>query len=1054
MKIVVCFPSSGFGGAELHDLALAQRLQSDGHEVLLVYELSEGVQELERRAAEAGLPTRHALVAWRESRFPNEVFDKQRHAFGAVLRGEQADVALISCPWPPAAIGLMAACNHAQLAAVYVFHLARENLPQTALAAATFKQACVVPWVRFVAVSAHTADLVAGFFGTAAATFDVIDNSVDVPVEILAMPREQRRAVALQVRKELGLHADERIVLTVGRLDHQKGFTDLLDVVPAVTRLRPDVHFVWLGEGPLRQDLRAGLVKRQVGSFVSMPGHQSDVYRYFLAADVFLFPTHYEGFSLTLCEAIILGLPIVCTQSPGSGSLFENGVDALLCDVADTAALARATLALIDDPWQAETLRSGLNRLQLRLSYQDMYAAYLGALRNAHAAAQLPPEGLPPDRVLGGEHLPESVRRVWGGAATRMAVDGAAAVSVRSNDAQRLALSPLFTSDSAGLDLVLDVLEDPLVGELQVFPADATVPVGFAGTGAETVYRLFAARRLVPVVLQGHGATRKRPLALQALLVSPVGRAAIQAAFIDRATPQPLEHAWLALLEAGLRRDGGLVTAGLVRELKLSVADTDFVRALAGVAAAHRSRDILEALGEALAQRTDTQALEIQAQLTRTRELLPVADAITTALKMDRHVQSYVAPRRVLFAFHRVPFPAQMGSDLRAHSMLMLLRRLGYQCVLVTLSKPEHLAETRAKASQYLLRFGVMVDITVLTADEAARDTRPVKGEIRWDEYYYPSLHARMVRLAAHFEPELVYVNYAQFGYLSTAITDLGFTRVIDTHDVITARESMLHRLETAVGGMDGMLRNDISRTFDCEYFQYDGGEGSHHEALIYGAHDVAIAISRRDQDVIAQIAPGTQAVYVPFVPEPVIPCEPRLAQDRFRVLFIGGDNLLNRHAAIFIQRHLAPHLTALYPDIEFQIVGSVCKGLPDTRGVAKLGFVDDLGTLYRGASVVICPLFWASGQNIKVVEALSYGLPVVTTPPVAERAQVRHQHNGMVAATQAEFVDALKSVYRDPALRRRLSIEARHTVASSFSAERAMAALQSALSLCERACP
>lgn len=125
----------------------------------------------------------------------------------------------------------------------------------------------------------------------------------------LGEPSASRRE---QVRRELGLDDDRRVLLTVGRREYQKGHEHMVRALPAVVEAHPDVVWLLAGRTGAASTATDELI-RDLGleDHVRRLGHRDDVGDLMVASDLFVFPSLWEGFGGVIAEAMALSLPIV-----------------------------------------------------------------------------------------------------------------------------------------------------------------------------------------------------------------------------------------------------------------------------------------------------------------------------------------------------------------------------------------------------------------------------------------------------------------------------------------------------------------------------------------------------------------------------------------------------------------------------------------------------------------------------------------------------------------------------------------------------------------------
>ena len=142
---------------------------------------------------------------------------------------------------------------------------------------------------------------------------------------------------------------DGRLVGTVGRLSWKKGHADLLDAAALVLHDVPDARFALLGDGPLRGSLERRAASLGIASRVAFLGRRPDGPRILPCLDVFVLPSHIEGMSMSLIEAMAAGCPIAATDVGGNREVVLDGRTGLLVPPREPAQLAKAIVTLLCD---------------------------------------------------------------------------------------------------------------------------------------------------------------------------------------------------------------------------------------------------------------------------------------------------------------------------------------------------------------------------------------------------------------------------------------------------------------------------------------------------------------------------------------------------------------------------------------------------------------------------------------------------------------------------------------------------------------------------------
>jgi glycosyltransferase involved in cell wall biosynthesis len=82
----------------------------------------------------------------------------------------------------------------------------------------------------------------------------------------------------------------------------------------------------------------------------------------------------------------------------------------------------------------------------------------------------------------------------------------------------------------------------------------------------------------------------------------------------------------------------------------------------------------------------------------------------------------------------------------------------------------------------------------------------------------------------------------------------------------------------------------------------------------------------------------------------------------------------------------------------------------------------------------MIAPIFSGSGMRVKIIEAMSYGKCVLSTPVGAEGIDIAHQENILIANTEKEWTDALEFAYKNPSILSEIGLRASEVVANDYN--------------------
>ena len=150
-------------------------------------------------------------------------------------------------------------------------------------------------------------------------------------------------------------YANNRILLSVGRLSDQKGLQYMIKAMATIIKYDPKARLLIIGEGPYKKTLRKmidGGQENNINFLGPMP--MPDIARYYNYADIFIMPslstkTGTEALGLSLLEAMSSGCTVMGTKVGGIPFIIKNGYNGLLVNQKDSNSLSSAILTLLKD---------------------------------------------------------------------------------------------------------------------------------------------------------------------------------------------------------------------------------------------------------------------------------------------------------------------------------------------------------------------------------------------------------------------------------------------------------------------------------------------------------------------------------------------------------------------------------------------------------------------------------------------------------------------------------------------------------------------------------
>lgn len=365
----------------------------------------------------------------------------------------------------------------------------------------------------------------------------------------------------------------------------------------------------------------------------------------------------------------------------------------------------------------------------------------------------------------------------------------------------------------------------------------------------------------------------------------------------------------------------------------------------------------------------------------------------------------------------RFPYPLEKGDKLRAYHQLRALSS-EHEVVLVALTEGPVPPEDLARLREFCSRVHVVPRSRPTMALSLLRAV--VSGDplqVGW--FRSRRAEAEVRRIVAAERPDHVYcqlLRTAPYG------RGLGVPTTLDYQDAFSA--AARRHAATAAWWLRPVLAEEARRV-------------ARHERLAADRFDHLVIISEQDRDLLGLADPSRVEVLPNGVDTEFFAA--RESSGRLHDLtFVGNMGYApNVDAAVTLVEQVLPLVRATRPEASVLLAGArPAKAVQRLAGphVEVSGWVDDIRDGYARGRVMVAPLQIGAGQQNKVLEAMSMGVPVVTTQLVNSAIGAAPGEQIQVASTPEEFAARTLELLEDPQLHARIAAAGREFVGRRYS--------------------
>lgn len=207
--------------------------------------------------------------------------------------------------------------------------------------------------------------LIQSVYAVPAERIDVLPIHIDIQ-KFLNAPRVSKRSSYAKL---------DPLVVMLSRFEPEKNIEGVITAMKEVIAVCPRAGLLLVGDGSTKTKLESKIQELGLAEHVHFAPWTNDVSEYFVSSDMFVLNSNFEGFGRTIIEAGASGCPVISTKV-GIATQFEEGKEILLCNVGDTACVAKRIIQLAKDISLRNTLAIHMKEA-VKENYGETFGEYV-----------------------------------------------------------------------------------------------------------------------------------------------------------------------------------------------------------------------------------------------------------------------------------------------------------------------------------------------------------------------------------------------------------------------------------------------------------------------------------------------------------------------------------------------------------------------------------------------------------------------------------------------------------------------------------------------------
>jgi glycosyltransferase involved in cell wall biosynthesis len=424
---------------------------------------------------------------------------------------------------------------------------------------------------------------------------------------------------------------------------------------------------------------------------------------------------------------------------------------------------------------------------------------------------------------------------------------------------------------------------------------------------------------------------------------------------------------------------------------------------------------------------------------------------------------------KILCVLNRLPYPVVGGREKMLCQVLDFMDRSSCEIHLVVFEPKRQWKNLKDRLATLAQKFPKIRQVTLLGLPGSFRILKNIlvrtlllgRNSIQESLFYSRGAAHKLSELTRTWKPDIVYCDSTRTAQFFEFM-DTRALKIFDADDLLSKRYRIM---ETGKGiNLLGSFTDKLPRLvkwvgrgiFSRPLVKLESGLMYRRENKLATAFDHVIFVSPVEEAELQNRVKQARIHHIYPTMKTRTLDRPELNNGtRPIIAFMGLLNIPHNQVGLrgFLE-NIFPRIVAKLPTVQFKIIGSK---VPNTirelaaryqDNILFTGFVENFEDVLKTVHVFVAPIYFGTGIKTKIIDAMSMGLPVVTTPIGAEGLSIQNRENILVAETDEQFAENVIELLTDPALNRKVSQQARTYIEEHHNPDKEAARFREILGL------